>query len=50
VFALSVILGVTGYLVSRGNNASRGRAALLGLGVLVVGLVTALVKSALAGH
>jgi len=50
VFALSVILGVTGYLVSRGNNAGRGRAALLGIGVLVVGLVTALVKSALAGH
>ena len=49
-FALAVILGVTGYLVSRGNGASRGRAALLGLGVLVVGLITALVKSFLAGH
>jgi hypothetical protein len=49
-FALAVILGVTGYLVSRGNGASRGRAVLLGLGVLVVGLVTALVKNALAGH
>ena len=49
-FALAVILGVTGYLVSRGNGASRGRAVLLGLGVLVVGLVTAGVKNLLAGH
>jgi hypothetical protein len=49
-FALSVILGVTGYLVSRGNGSSRRRATLLGLGVLVIGTVTALIKSALTGH
>ena len=50
VFALAVILGVTGYLVSRGNGSSRRRAVLIGLGVLVVGMVTAVVKSVLAGH
>ena len=50
MFALAVILGVTGYLVSRGNGASRRRAVLLGPAVLVVGIVTALVKNALAGH
>ena len=50
VFALSVILGVTGYLVSRGNGASRRRAVLIGLGVLVVGTVTALIKNFLTGH
>ena len=50
VFALAVILGVTGYLVSRGNDSSRRRAVLIGLGVLVVGIVTAVVKSILAGH
>jgi hypothetical protein len=49
-FALAVILGVTGYLVSRGNGASRRRAALLGLGVLVIGFVTAGVKNVLTGH
>jgi len=50
VVALAVILGLTGYLVSRGNGSSRRRGVLLGLAVLVVGLVTALVKNALAGH
>jgi len=48
--ALGVVLGVTGYLVSRGNGASRRRAALLGLGVLVIGVVTALFKNFLTGH
>jgi hypothetical protein len=48
--ALAVILGVTGYLVSRGNGASRRRAVLIGLGVLVVGTVTALIKNFLTGH
>jgi hypothetical protein len=49
-FALAVILGVTGYLVSRGNGASRRRAALLGLGVLIIGFATAAVKNFLTGH
>jgi hypothetical protein len=49
-FALVVILAVTGYLVSRGNGASRLRAVVLGLGVLVIGIITAVVKNILGGH
>jgi hypothetical protein len=49
-FALAAILGLTGYLASRGNGASRGRAALIGAAVLVVGSVTAIVKNVVAGH
>jgi hypothetical protein len=49
-FALAVILGVTGYLVSRGNGASRRRAIGLGMGVLTIGIITAVVKNILGGH
>jgi hypothetical protein len=50
-FTIAGVLGVTGYLSARGNGASRGRAALLGAGVLVAGLVTAALKYALtSGH
>ena len=44
------IIGVVGYGVSRSAGKSRSRALIFGLAVLVVAIIVAAVKHALAGH
>jgi hypothetical protein len=47
---LAAFISVVGYAVARGGGASRLRALIYGLSVLVVAVAIALVKNDLAGH
>jgi hypothetical protein len=46
----AILIGVVGYLIARESGRSRLAGALYGTTALVVGLLVATVKSALAGH
>jgi hypothetical protein len=47
---LAAFIALVGFAVARGGGATRARALLYGLSVLVVAVAIALVKNALAGH
>ena len=47
---LATFIALVGFAVARGGGATRARALLYGLSVLVVAVAIALVKNALAGH
>jgi hypothetical protein len=47
---LAAFIAVVGFTVARGGGATRGRALVYGLLVLVVAVAIALVKNSLPGH
>jgi hypothetical protein len=49
-YTCAAIIGVVGYLVTRGAERSRIRSVLFGLGVLVAAFAVAALKHALSGH
>jgi hypothetical protein len=47
---LAAFIALVGFVVARGGGATRARASVYALSVLVVAVVIALVKNGLAGH
>lgn len=47
---LAAFVGLFGFVVARASGAGRGRSALYGVVVLVVGVAIAVVKNVLSGH
>lgn len=50
MFAPGLVIGIAGYLVARGADKSRVRSVMTGVGVLILGILVAALKSLLAGH